>query len=244
MDATPPILVVGGFGSNWQTYIPLQKALAAITRRRVDIAPIAMFDWLAVIASNEYSSLLGILDRAVHASLHAAGADRLTLVAHSAGGVLARIYMGDQPYGKRRLVFNGFQRVATFVSLGTPHRTMRCGRAGGLDQITFVQDHYPEAYWRFIRYVTVMGKSVFGIENGPPIQRGAWQSYQMISGTGCQWGDGVVPLECGLLEGAHHVVLASIRHDPRPDRPWYGHNEEVVRTWWRTVEQVERGPTR
>lgn len=244
MPNSLPILIVGGFGLNWQTYKPFQKLLSAVSGRQVFITPIALFDWLGVIPSDDYGGLLKILDKTVSETLRAAGSDRLVLLGHSAGGVLARIYLGDQPYGRQRLVCNGFQRVATLVTLGAPHKTTRRGRQGGLNQIDFVQRTYPGAYWRFIHYVTVISRGVFGIKDGPPPEKGAWQSYELLTGEGAQWGDGVVPVASGLLEGARQVVLEGLRHDPRPDRPWYGQDQATIANWWRIVEEVERSPTR
>jgi pimeloyl-ACP methyl ester carboxylesterase len=157
---------------------------------------------------------------------------QLTLVAHSAGGVLARIYLGDQPYGPRRLCYNGHQRVGALITLGTPHRAVGQGRQGGLNQIAYVQRVYPGAYWPSVRYVSVIGKSIFGAPDGPPPERGAWQSYRLLGAEGAQWGDGVVPLENGLLDGSRKLVIPGLRHDDRADRPWYGSSDAIVRAWW------------
>lgn len=237
-----PVLILGGFGSNYGQYTPLRAYLARVSGRPVSVAPLTLLDWAGVVASDSYGALLRIVHKAVRDTLAAHGATRLTLVAHSAGGVLARIYLGDQPYGPRRLVYNGFERVACLVTLGTPHTASRTGRQGGLNQIAFVQARYPGAYWRFIHYVSVIGKGIYGDAAGPPPERGAWQSYRLISGEGAQWGDGVVPLAAGLLAGAREVVLPGLRHDRRPDRPWYGSDEATVRAWWGEVELALQGP--
>lgn len=243
MSDRGPILIVGGFGSNYPSYGQLGGFLQEASGRPVAIAPITLLDWAGVIPSDSYGPLLRILDKAVRETLVAHGTRRLALVGHSAGGVLARIYLGDQPYGPRRLVYNGFERVSTLVTLGTPHSATRAGRLGGLNQIDFVQRTYPGAYWRFIRYVSVMGKGIFGNASGPPPERGAWQSYSMIGDDGAQWGDGVVPLASGLLEGSRRVTIPGLRHDPRPDRPWYGSSLAIVRAWWEQVEIAEAAPT-
>jgi hypothetical protein len=112
-----------------------------------------------------------------------------------------------------------------------------------LNQIAFVQSRYPGAYWRFIRYVSVMGKGIHGAADGPPPERGAWQSYSLLSGDGAQWGDGVVPLQTGLLEGSRKVIIPGLRHDPRPDRPWYGTSPAYVRAWWEQVAIALAEPT-
>lgn len=243
MPNSNPILIVGGFGSNWQQYRELRDLIAAVSGREVAITPIALFDWAGVIASDSYGALLRILHRSVEGLLQACHARYLTLVAHSAGGILARIYLGDRPYGPRRLCYNGFERISCLATLGTPHQTNRTGRQAGLNQINFVQKTYPGAYWRFIHYVSIISKGIYGMRDGPPPERGAYQSYSMLSGEGTQWGDGVVPLENGLLAGSRHVILEGLRHDSRPDRPWYGQDEETVRYWWREVEEAEREPT-
>lgn len=231
-----PILIVGGFGSNYPLYAAMREHLAQISGRHVAIVPITLLEWAGVIATDSYSNLLRILHRAVQNTLSEQRVRQVILVAHSAGGILARIYMGDQPYGSERQCYNGFQQVAALVSLGTPHVTNQLGRQGGLNQITFVQAHYPGAYWRFVHYISVMGRGVYGDANGDGSERSAWNSYRMLTGVGAQWGDGIVPLETGLLAGSRRVIIPGLRHDPRPDRPWYGTSVPVVKLWWEQVE--------
>lgn len=227
-----PLLIVGGFGSGAGQYEPLRAILAEVSGRPVEVAPIQLLDWLGVVGSDSYGPLLRILHGAVLKALGRYGAQRLGMVAHSAGGVLARIYLGDQPYGPRRLVYNGFQRVSSLVTLGTPHSTSKRGRLGGLNQIAFAQEQYPGAYWRFIRYVSIMGRSVYGNKEGGPPERGAFQSYNLIGDTGTGWGDGVIPLANGLLDGSRKVVIPGLRHGPNPQQPWYGSSTAIVRAWW------------
>ncbi len=227
-----PILIIGGFATGAGQYEPLRVALASVSGRPVSVVPIGRLDWLGVMTSDSYGALLGILDRAVSEAQVAHNALQVTLVGHSAGGVLARIYLGDQPYGLRRLCYNGHRRVDALVTLGTPHTATGQGRQGGLNQIAYVQRAYPGAYWPTVRYVSVMGRSIFGAADGPPPERGAWQSYRLLGAEGAQWGDGVVPVENGLLEGSRRLVISGIRHDQRPDRSWYGSNPDIVRAWW------------
>jgi pimeloyl-ACP methyl ester carboxylesterase len=241
MPNSLPVLIVGGFGVSWHSYQPFRKVLANVSNRSVSVARFETLDWLSVIVSDDYGNLLKRLHVAVTETLRRTRAERLVLVAHSAGGVLSRIYMGDQPYGRERLIFNGFQQIATLVTIGTPHTSSKRGRFGGLNQIAFVEENYPGSYWRFIRYVSVISKNVRGVKEGLPHERSAWESYTMLTHEGDQWGDGIVPISCGLLEGAHHVLLEGISHDPRPDEwPWYGHDEETVCSWWTHVERIER----
>lgn len=241
MTDTLPILIVGGFGASWHAYQPFQRVLEAVSKRRTFITRLATMDWMSVVVSDDYSTVLKRLNTAILDTLRRTQAQQLMLVAHSAGGILSRIYLGDQPYGAERLVFNGFQRVKTLVTLGTPHTTTRTGRFGGMNQIAFAQTRYPGAYWRFIHYITVISKGILGNKEGTPPERNAWDSYMMLSDNGNQWGDGIVPLSCGVLDGAHTVIVEGLRHDQLPDeRVWYGHDETTIKTWWSHVEQVER----
>lgn len=239
-SGTEPILIVGGFGSNYPQYSDLRTYLQKVSGRHVAIAPLTPLEWAGAVISDSYGALLRVLDRSVREILNEQQMHRLILVAHSAGGVLARIYMGNQPYGPRKLLYHGFERIAALATLGTPHTTKRTGRQGGLNQIAFVQAHYPGAYWRPVRYISVMGRGIYGVADGPPPERGAWQSYRLITGEGAQWGDGVVPLESGLLEGSRKVIMPGLRHDPRPDRPWYGSSVPIVQGWWEQVELALR----
>jgi pimeloyl-ACP methyl ester carboxylesterase len=240
---TTPIVILGGFGSNYNQYRKLQSFLVELSGRPVSIAPISLIDWIGVVTSDSYGDLLRIVHKAVQSALTRNQAQRVTLVGHSAGGVLARIYMGDQPYGAQRLVYNGFNYVDTLVTLGTPHNTRSNGRHGGHNQIAFAQETYPGAYWRFVRYISVMGKDVFGSRSGHSAERGAWQSYQMLDGDGYQWGDGVIPLRSGLLAGSYKVVVEGLRHDQRPESRWYGSSIPAVRSWWEQVVHAEARPT-
>ncbi|WP_298818126.1 esterase/lipase family protein [Chloroflexus sp.] len=225
-----PILIVGGFASEPKLYRPLRAYLAEVSGRQVFIAPITLVDWAWVTITDSYAGLLRKLDRTVNELLAQTGSSRLTLVAHSAGGVLARIFLGDQPYNGQ--AYYGYQRIDMLVMLGTPQRAEREGRIGGLNQIRWADQRYPGAYWSEVSYVSVIGRSIFGDPDGPPPERGAHQSYRLISGEGAQWGDGVVPLDYGLLPGSLQIVIPGLRHDPRPDRLWYGSSPATVAVWW------------
>ena len=235
-----PILIVGGFGSNPLLYEPLRAHLHTISGQPVFITPINRLDWAQVVVFDSYAGLLERLDRAVNQTLAATGSDKVILVAHSAGGVLARIFLGDKPY--RRRAYYGYQRISMLVTLGTPQRAIRDGRIGGLSQIRWADQNYPGAYWPDVRYVSVIGRSIFGDPDGPPPERGAYQSYRLLSGEGAQWGDGVVPLDYGLLPGSLHLIIPGLRHDPRPDRLWYGSSPAIVAVWWQAAIAFAAAP--
>jgi hypothetical protein len=62
----------------------------------------------------------------------------------------------------------------------------------------------------------------------------AYQSYRLVCGDGTVWGDGVVPVESGQLDGATNYVCEGIQHVPnRADADWY---DAVLTQWVRHLE--------
>lgn len=237
-ETPEPILLIGGFGLDWRMYQSAQQRIAAVSKQPTYIVPITLTDWINVALRDDYSVPLKRLDTTVQRVRRDMPTEKLTLVAHSAGGILARIYMGDQPYGTERLVFHGMRYVSTLVTLGTPHQTTKRGRLGGQNQIAFAQTHYPGACWPAVRYVSVIGQSVHGNPQGTHAQQQAWRNYAMLSDEASQWGDGIVPLSSGMLSGSLQIVLRGASHQWLPGRAWYVQNEETVQAWWGDVEQA------
>jgi pimeloyl-ACP methyl ester carboxylesterase len=225
-----PIVIIGGFASRPSLYREMAAQLTALSGRPILTVPIRRRHWLAVALSDSYRGLLRRVDATVQAAYQAAGNRRVTIVAHSAGGVLARIYLADQPY--RGTVYAGARYAAELIMLGTPQQTARRGRIGGLNQIAWAQQHVPAAYCRDVRYTSVIGAALTGRADGTPAERAAFQSYRLISGDGAQAGDGVVPLDDGLLAGARQLTLPAVRHDPRFDGRWYAADRATVASWW------------
>ncbi|KAK9829466.1 hypothetical protein WJX72_006040 [[Myrmecia] bisecta] len=151
----------------------------------------------------------------------------VTLLAHSAGGWLARVY----------LLGFGTDRVDRLVTLGSPHNPPS---EGVLDQtrgiLTHVNNTCPGNYHSELVYVTVAGKYIKGSKlfdrTATWGQRVVGAGYQSVCGDAEVWGDGVVPLPAAHLEGAKQLTLDGVYHSPlgaleavedgKPGRPWYG----------------------
>lgn len=191
------------------------------------------------------------------------GDGRVLLVAHSAGGWLARAALGDGswPDGKRASDY-----VCGLVTLGAPHYAP----AEGTPDVTqgvlqYVNDNYPGAFLKAdgIAYVTVGGDAIVGNPDKPTAEavaagseaerlyalrgegsaaRAAYQSYLMTCGRGDVTGDGVVPLSYTQLDGAEQIVLEGVLHSINeagttlPTERWYG-SEGVLDRW---LPQVRR----
>ncbi|MFJ1863656.1 esterase/lipase family protein [Streptomyces sp. NPDC088097] len=103
--AYPPVLLLHGFTDNRSVFVLLRRALGAGGRRRVETYNYSPFTRdLRVTARH--------LARRVEELCERSGQDRVDLVGHSLGGLVARYYV-------QRL--GGDARVRTLVTLGTPH---------------------------------------------------------------------------------------------------------------------------
>ena len=154
----------------------------------------------------------------------------INLIGHSAGGWIARIYLGDVPYQvhaadrDRDNCWQGHRHVHTLITLGTPHTSQERWTRQNLD---FVNQTYPGAFYPQVKYVCAAGKAVYG-------QRWrtwfTYNSYQLTCGQGDLWGDGITPIAAAHLDDAHNLLLAGVYHSPKPGVLWYG-SPTVVPQW-------------
>jgi pimeloyl-ACP methyl ester carboxylesterase len=100
---TAPVLLVHGYGANGGYWYHLARLLdaARISHATVDLEPVM----------GSIDDYVPLVEEAARALLAAAGSDRLVVVAHSMGGLVARAWL-------RR---HGLARVARVIPLGTPH---------------------------------------------------------------------------------------------------------------------------
>ncbi|PSC73077.1 alpha beta-hydrolase [Micractinium conductrix] len=215
------VVILPGLGNNAKDYAPLAGLLAE-RGLHVEVAPVARLDWARNAAGLRYAEYwqgtlkprptvdwyLQRVGQAVEAAKRATDGAPLTLLAHSAGGWLGRLYMLD------------FDRtgIDQFVSLGSPQLPPP---EGVVDQtrgiLTWVTDASPGAFHPEVSYTTLAGRYL----KGSPLQGpGSWQQrvvgagYQQVCGDATAWGDGVVPVPSAHLEGAQQMTLEGAYHSP------------------------------
>jgi pimeloyl-ACP methyl ester carboxylesterase len=116
------IVIVPGYGSDASQYIALTRVLAhalgpAVVTIRV--APVRWHTWLRTIGGLPVTAVLEAIDTAVDEALAESGAERVTVVAHSAGGWISRIWLSrDAAY--HGTVWGGAERAQRLICLGTP----------------------------------------------------------------------------------------------------------------------------
>jgi len=174
----------------------------------------------------------------------------ITLLAHSAGGWLGRIYMKDY----------GTTGIENFVTLGSPHDPPPKDKPGVFDQtrgiLFFCQQEIPGTYHSDVNYVTVSGKYVKGCDwqdNGSFREKFVGACYKQVCGDADVWGDGIVPNQSSQLEGAVNIELTDVYHspvgsldgtDPETEtssqqlRLWYG-SKGILEQWIENLAPVQ-----
>lgn len=205
--------------------------------RIVYITDIGRGTW-ASLRDPDFRPVMDILARTVELALEETGATHVDLIGHSAGGRIARAYLGDVPYAG--YVYNGQRCVASLTTLGTAHATTEIFVA---QFGAFVNEAYPGAYYPHIFYRSVVGESVRGKRWGNPEAMLAYRSYELVCGTGDEIGDGVIPTRSSYLAGADNLVLEGVRHAPyNAPRSWYG-AAGVVEMWFNDSSAENKGRT-
>lgn len=223
-----PIVIIGGFLSSSALYLRMKDRLVARTGQPVSIVRIQSFDWLAAIVPACWPRLLRQLGRAVHAAARDSATGKVTLVGHSAGGVLARLYLSPEPFLGRS--YRGLDYVDHLITLGSPHYNRRRWIYGGM-MSNWVDKRQPGAFFApQVRYTSVAGKLTRGDRHGSPHERHTYALYRDMIGDGAVWGDGLIPVSAALLQGSRHVVLDGVGHFAGFGGPWYG-AEGVILRW-------------
>ncbi len=221
-----PVVIVPGFLLTPARFEEARAALVSLGVADARVVPVTLTDWGASVLAAGWARILDKIDRTVDRALEATGAEKVVLVGHSAGGVMARLFLASEPFRGR--VYDGKRRVHGLITLGSPHQAVRAS-----PMRMRVKKLYPGAFFApEVAYLAVAGKAVRGDRRGSRRERSAYRSYRMIGGDGAVWGDGTVPVESALLEGARHLVLDGVHHYGfRRGRRWYG-SADAVTSWW------------
>jgi alpha-beta hydrolase superfamily lysophospholipase len=231
--AVQPIVIFGGFLSFAMFYSGMRDGLVRITGQPVWIVETRGHDWLPSITSLGWPYLLRKLDHTVRQAARESVTGRVTLIGHSAGGVLARLYLSPRPF--LGSIYAGLDYVSQLITLGSPHHNQgKVTRGGHMSR--WVERRYPGAYFvPHVKYASVAGRLIRGDRHGSFRERWAYDVYKEISGDGSTWGDGMIPVASALLHGAQHAVLEDVGHFSGFGRLWYG-SQEIIPLWWAAVE--------
>ncbi|KAI3434819.1 hypothetical protein D9Q98_002876 [Chlorella vulgaris] len=219
--ASRSVVILPGLGNNSKDYEGLAEQLQQ-RGLHVEVAPVNRIDWGRNASGLRYQDYwkgtlkprptvdwyLKRVEQAAEAAKRATDGAPMTLLCHSAGGWLGRLFLLD------------FDRtgIDRFVSLGSPQLAPPDGivdQTRGI--LTWVNDAAPGAYHSDVQYVTVAGRFIQG---APLMGPGSWQQrvvgagYKQVCGDATAWGDGVVPVPSAHLEGALQITLDGAYHSP------------------------------
>ena len=173
-----PILLVHGFFSNRGMWVSFRNRLAA-----AKVGPVYAVTLEPLNGSIE--AMMPALESGIDAIIRETGQEKIIVVAHSMGGLLARAYIAQV----------GATRVAKLITLGTPHHGSRIAALGGFECT------------RQMRYSSPWIEMLEDMESANPPGIPALSIYTLND-------DLVYPPESGVLEweGAENVPVSAVGH--------------------------------
>ncbi|XP_024983145.1 uncharacterized protein LOC112519325 [Cynara cardunculus var. scolymus] len=270
-----PAVILPGLGNNTGDYEKLALTLQGYGVSSV-VANVSRIDWLrnaaGLVDPNYWRGTLQPrpvldwylirVDEAVNEALKQSQGGSLSIIGHSAGGWLARVYMEE--FKKAN--------VSLLLTLGSPLQPPPKGLPGVVDQtrglLYYVEKNCRKAvYTPELRYVCIAGRYIQGsrffddsdsatsipvaLEQSVPNvavesdtstltstgatfrTRFVGQGYKQVCGQADVWGDGVVPEVSAHLEGALNISLEGVYHSP------VGSDDES-RPWYGSPAVVEQ----
>lgn len=211
-----PVVIVGGHLARTEDYRDLAAILRELSGSETRVADLTLRDWVAG-RFRDYEPVVGKIAAAVEAALRDTGAEKVTLVGHSAGGLLCRTYLGGR--------YAGHNRVSRLITLASPHRVHARWL---LSPFARVDESFPGTFHEpsGVRYLSVAGSTVSGKDSVS-----SRLSYGLFVADGRVAGDGVIPVPAALLSGSDTRILDGVNHSARYGR-WYGSGKETVERWW------------
>uniref|UniRef100_A0A7S1IG54 GPI inositol-deacylase n=1 Tax=Eutreptiella gymnastica TaxID=73025 RepID=A0A7S1IG54_9EUGL len=229
-------LILPGFLSGSQDYESFADSLRQRQRfASVSVLPIRSFGWWPTLFGGCFSFYLNALEKEL-----TNGHGDVTLICHSAGGWLARLYLGLSREGR---VYDGrvyappSKNVKSVVTLGTPHYSTESYPFGRVDERRKGEDRdlpplavtsslqltnhlYDDPSLLGCPITSVFGGSIQGQEGN-----NVGMFYQTGGCAQDSYGDGMTPLEIAVANGSAAVEVECTHGAGEPG--WYGSNEGI-----------------
>ena len=216
-----PVVILGGFLITDEAYAGMAHWLAEHHSCDVRVIPASRLDWMLTTWAFGWRRLLDRVHAEVIALAASSPTGRVTLIGHSSGGVMLRLYLSNAPFAGRN--YNGKHLCNRLITLGSPHQALRATPLRAM-----VDRCFPGAYFAEVDYLAVAGRLDLGSANASGFsKRSAAGSYRSIAGSETVEGDGLVPVLSALLDGATHLVLDDTAHGGLFGSSWYGSMDRI-----------------
>ena len=86
-----PNIILAGYLAGASDYLPIAKQLQA-KNLSATVVPLKWWDWTPTLGGRSIAPILEKLDQTINLELEKTGASKVNIIAHSAGGWLARMY--------------------------------------------------------------------------------------------------------------------------------------------------------
>ncbi|MFN9623410.1 MAG: esterase/lipase family protein [Cyanobacteriota bacterium] len=229
-----PVLILGGFLITAEAYAPMVDTLARLTGQPVRLIPVSRLEWGLTVFPFAWARILDRVTTTAAALALDSPTGRITLVGHSSGGIMLRLFLSDLPFQGR--VFGGRRLADRLICLGSPHTARKATPLRAL-----VDRDLPGAFHSDqVRYVSVAGAVNLDAAAGEArdtARRLAPAAYRNSTGNPDDQGDGLVPCTGALLGGSRPIVLEGVAHGGAFGPRWYG-SPEVVETWWEAARSA------
>jgi len=223
-----PVLLLGGFLITAEAYEPLVHTLSRLTSQPVRLLEVSRLEWLLTVFPFAWARILDRVASLATELAQASPTGRITLVGHSSGGIMLRLFLSDLPFQGRR--YGGRRLADRLICLGSPHTARKATPLRAL-----VDRELPGAFHSdSVHYISVAGAvnlDPAAGEASDTARRLAPTAYRNSTGNPDDQGDGLVPVSGALLSGSRPIVLEGVAHGGAFGPRWYG-SPEVVERWW------------
>ena len=232
VDPLQPIVILGGFLIAAEAYKPMAAWLKLQGVSDVLVVPMTRWDWLLTTRRLGWRRVLDRVDAMVKQVQHQSLSGKATLIGHSSGGVMLRLYLSNEAFEGK--VYAGSERCDRLITLGSPHQAVRATHLRAM-----LDRRFPGCYESGVDYVAIAGKLELCRGNASALSRiGAKASYKRAINDGDFLGDGLVPVESALLHGARSLIQNDTAHGGLFGDIWYASTQRVDE-WWNFVVNSE-----
>ena len=226
-----PIIILGGFLIDIAAYKDMSEYLKIRTNNKVVIVPVTKMEWLSTNWSFGWRHILDKVEKIVKEFSEKSNTNKVTLIGHSSGGMILRLYLSDLLFRRKR--YNGKDFANCLITLGSPNQAKRATYLRN-----FVSSKLPGSFYSpNVKYISVAGE----LDLSGPIatktsRRLSKTSYRALNGNENSIGDGLVPIDSALLIGSKTIVMKETAHGKAFGKDWYGSKNKVEEWLNRLIE--------